>query len=89
MYQIVLVPTGNKANAALFFKDKEGAESAHDNIVKAQQGNVPFEILKVKDDFGVTLTIHKDNICCVMIMDSEKQMELAAIMGGNRNVQAQ
>jgi len=82
MHQIVVVPTDNKANAALFFKDKESAESAHDNIVKAQQGNVPFEILKIRDDFGVTLTIHKDKICCVMIMDSEKQMELAAIMGG-------
>lgn len=88
MYQIVIVPTDNKANAALFFKEKDSAESAHDNIVKAQQGNVPFDILKVKDDFGVTLTINKEKICCVMIMDSEKQMELAAIMGGNRNVQA-
>lgn len=86
MYQIVIVPTDSKANAALFFKSKDSAEAAHKNIFDAQRGVFATQILKVQDDYGVTLTIDRDKICCVMIMDSEKQMELAAVMGGTPNV---
>ena len=84
MWQIVIVPTDNKANAALFFDRVETAEIAHKQIYDAQKGSLPVQVLKVTDDFGCTLTIDKDKICCVMMMESEKQMKLAAAMGGNK-----
>jgi len=85
MFQIVIVPTDNNANAALFFKTKDTADIAHKNIYDAQKGTLPIQILKIQDDFGCTLTIDKDKICCVMIMDSEKQLELASVMGANKH----
>jgi len=87
MIQIVIVPTDNKANAALFFRDMTTAEIAHKNIHEAQKGLIPAQVLRVEDDFGCTLTIDKEKICCVMMMESEKQKELAMMMGG-ANVQA-
>ena len=81
MYQIIIVPTENKANAALFFKNEDGATAAHKNIFDAQRGTLSAQVLKVQDDYGCTLTIDKDKICCVMIMDGEKQNELNQIMG--------
>jgi len=88
MFQIVVVPSDNKANAALFFKRKETADVAHKQIHDAQKGTLPAQVLNITDDFGCTLTIDKEKICCAMMMESEKQKELAMMMGG-ANVQAQ
>jgi len=83
MYQIVIVPTDGKANAALFFKNQAAAEAAHKNIYEAQKGMLAAPVLKVEDDYGVILTMDKEKICCVMLMDSVKQKELAVAMGNN------
>lgn len=81
MYQIIVVPTGNKANAVLFFKEKNSADDVHKVLLNAQKG-ISLQVVDITDDFGVRLTIDKEIICCVMLMDSEKQIELAKIMGG-------
>lgn len=81
MFQIIIIPNNNKANAALFFKTQESADAAHKNIHDAQKGTLPSQVLTVKDDYGCVMTMDKENICYCMFMDGEKQTELAQKMG--------
>lgn len=82
MFQITIVPSipGSPATA-LWFKTKESADAAHTNIHNAQKGVLPTQVLTAKDDFGATLTIDKDSIAYVVLIDGDKQAELATYMG--------
>lgn len=81
MFQILIIPLHATANTALFFRSKETADIAHKNIHDMQKGTIPSEILNQTDDFGVTLTIDRANICYAMLIDVEKQQEIGQLMG--------
>lgn len=84
MFQIMIVPDGSKANAVLFFLSKETCDIAQKNIHEAQKGTLPSQVLTVKDDFGCTVSIDKEKICYAVILDGDKQAELASQLGKNR-----
>lgn len=82
MFQITIVPsTPGSPAVALWYKTKEVADIAHTNIINAQKGTIPTQILKAEDDFGATVTIDRDTICYVVLIDGDKQAELGRVMG--------
>ena len=82
MFQIIIIPRYSNATGAMFYKTEANAQSAHKNILEAQQGKLPTNVLVQKDDFGHIITIEVANICHVVYIDFAAEAELHALMGG-------
>ena len=77
----MVIPKYSKANLVLFFKSKDTAGIVQKTLHEAQKGLGAAQVIKVEDDFGCVAHIDRDNICYSMVMDGDKQSELAAILG--------
>ena|ERR1700677_1878880 len=83
MHQIVVIPSNSTANTALFYKTKERAEIALDNIHKMIKGSGVTDIIKQSDEFGVTLLMDKANLNYCLFIDMAEQQTLQAYVRMN------
>ena len=82
MHQIILVPNNSTANAALFYRTREKADLAYQNIHEMMRGSKEATVLTERDDFGVLLAIPIANVSYAILGDIAKQNELRVLQEG-------